>query len=346
MLKPEMRNLGVRLPRKKYLAVLAGAALAATSIGFSSSPAHADEGGISFWLPGLNGSLAATPGTPGWSWTQVYYHTSVSAGGGKQFNASGNVVAGLKGEGNLTFFGPTYTFATRVWGGQASFSLLGLAGKNAAEIDATLTGPNGGVFSLSRAESLTAFGDVIPQFAVKWNQGVNNYMTYVTGDIPVGNYSSSNLANLGLGHGAIDSGGAYTYFDPSKGHEFSITSGLTYNFKNPDTQYQNGIDWHVDMGASQFLSKQFMVGVVGYYFQQVTGDSGSGATLGDFKSRIAGVGPQMGFIFPLGGSQAFLGVKGYKEFAAENRPEGWNVWVTLSLSPTAEVRPTSTHFNR
>ena len=28
--------------------------------------ARADEGGVSFWIPGLYGSLAAVPGTPGW----------------------------------------------------------------------------------------------------------------------------------------------------------------------------------------------------------------------------------------------------------------------------------------
>jgi hypothetical protein len=66
----------------------------------------------------------------------------------------------------------------------------------------------------------------------------------------------SSLANLGIGHAAIDGGGGYTYFNPQTGHEFSAVAGFTYNFKNQDTQYQNGIDFHVDWGASQFLSKQ------------------------------------------------------------------------------------------
>ena len=46
---------------------------------------------------------------------------------------------------------------------------------------------------------------------MKWNSGVNNYMTYVTGDIPVGDYDPRRLSNLGIGHGAIDAGGGYTY---------------------------------------------------------------------------------------------------------------------------------------
>src|SRR5262249_36249471 len=43
--------------------------------------ARADEGGVSFWLPGFFGSLAAAPQQPGWSLTNIYYHTSVLAGG-------------------------------------------------------------------------------------------------------------------------------------------------------------------------------------------------------------------------------------------------------------------------
>jgi len=43
--------------------------------------ASADEGGVSFWLPGQFGSLAATPQAPGWALGTIFYHTSVSAGG-------------------------------------------------------------------------------------------------------------------------------------------------------------------------------------------------------------------------------------------------------------------------
>ena len=47
---------------------------------FFSDCASADEGGVSFWIPGLFGSLAATPQQPGWALANIYYHTSVSAG--------------------------------------------------------------------------------------------------------------------------------------------------------------------------------------------------------------------------------------------------------------------------
>jgi hypothetical protein len=50
-----------------------------------------------------------------------------------------------------------------------------------------------------------------------------------------------------------------------------------------------------DWGASQFLSEHCHVGLVGYVYEQITGDSGAGATLGDFKSRGVGIGPQVGY---------------------------------------------------
>jgi hypothetical protein len=75
-------------------------------------------------------------------------------------------------------------------------------------------------------------------------------------------------------------------------------------------------------GASQFLSKQFFVGLVGYAYDQVSADSGAGDRVGAFESRVFSVGPQLGYIFPVAGKQGFLGLKSYFEFGAKNRPEG------------------------
>ena len=298
--------------------------------------AHADEGGLSFWLPGTFGSLSAAPSVPGFSFATIYIQPSANAGAGKAFQRGGRLDIGVDGRGNLVAFGPSYTFEQPILGGQFSLSALAIYGRNNASVEAQITGPGGSVISGSRSESITGFGDLLPQATLKWNFGVHNLMTYVTGDVPVGRYDPDRLANMGLGHGAVDAGAGYTYFDPSKGHEFSAVFGLTYNFENPDTNYKNGIDSHLDWAASQFLNEHVHVGVVGYFFQQLTGDSGAGATLGDFKSRVAGIGPQIGFLFPVSDSvDGYLNVKGYKEFAAENRPEGWNAWVTLAFSPAA-----------
>jgi hypothetical protein len=55
--------------------------MVAALLSLPAQTARADEGGVSFWIPGFFGSLAATPQTPGWSVTSIYYHDTVSAGG-------------------------------------------------------------------------------------------------------------------------------------------------------------------------------------------------------------------------------------------------------------------------
>ncbi|WP_339034152.1 transporter [Bradyrhizobium symbiodeficiens] len=331
------------------------AAAAATSV--SPQIALADESGISFWLPGLYGSLAATPATPGWSLATIYYHTNVNASGGAaaarefqvgRFSPTVNVDLNLslRGQADLMFIAPTYTFATPVLGGQLSATLASVYGRNSASIAGTLTTAVGPIVTTRNGfleDALVSYGDLYPTLKLKWNSGLHNYMVYGAGDIPVGDYNPNRLANIGIGHGAIDFGGGYTYLNPTSGTEFSAVGGLTYNFKNPDTQYQSGIDFHLDWGVSQFLSKQVFVGFVGYAYQQVTDDFGQPAVLGSFRSRVLGVGPQIGYILPIGSNQAFLGLKGYGEFDAANRPSGWNTWLTFSISeavPASAVAPT------
>jgi hypothetical protein len=184
-------------------------------------------------------------------------------------------------------------------------------------------------------DSRWGFNDLLPTGALRWNAGVHNYMIYAQTEITVGTYDPSRLANFGIGHGGFDGGAGYTYFDSKTGYEFSAVAGLTYNLENTHTNYQNGIDAHIDWGASKFLSKQLHIGLVGYYYQQLTSDSGQPPILGDFKSRVAAVGPQIGYLFPIGDMQGYVNLKGYREFAAENRPEGWNAWLTLAISPKA-----------
>jgi hypothetical protein len=119
-------------------------------------------------------------------------------------------------------------------------------------------------------------------------------------------------------------------------------AGLTYNLVNPSTNYQNGVDFHLDWGASKFLSKQLFVGPVGYFYDQLTCDSGSGDRVGFFKSRVVAIGPQIGYLFPIGNMQGYLNLKGYGEFDQQNRPAGWNAWLTFAISPAAPPAPTPT----
>jgi hypothetical protein len=85
-----------------------------------SQRAVADEGGVSFWLPGTYGSLAAVPAVPGWSFAAFNYYESVSASKGADFVRGGGIVAGVNSRIDFLFVNPAYVFATPVLGGQAT----------------------------------------------------------------------------------------------------------------------------------------------------------------------------------------------------------------------------------
>jgi hypothetical protein len=319
---------------------------------------RADEGGVSMWVPGFFGSLAATPQQAGFSFATVYIHPGVDGGADVAFarqvtrgnitaNFTGNLNISLQGRADLVLAAPTYVFGTPVLGGQAAVSLAVPYGRSMADVNATLSGNlglGGPGFTIGRAaaDEVTGFGDLAPMFNLRWNAGVNNYMVYFTGNVPGGRYDPTRLANLGIGHQALDAGGAYTYFNPQTGNEFSGTLGFTYNFENTHTQYQNGVDMHLDLGASKFVTKELQVGLVGYLYQQLSCDSGVGDKVGCFESRVAGIGPQVGFVVPLSENyQGYFNVKGYKEFAAEHRADGWNMWLTFAISPAAAPPPSA-----
>ena len=217
-------------------------------------------------------------------------------------------------------------------GGQLGLALTFLAGNYSSNASATLVAPSGASLSGSSGDSMTEIGDLYPLASLKWNSGVHNFMTYVTAGIPSGAYDMNRQASLGLGHWAVDGGLGYTYFDEDKGHEFSAVLGFTYNFMNPSTAYQSGVDMHLELSASQYVTERLSLGLVGYLYNQITPDSGPGARLGPFMSRVVGAGPQAGYDFALGKREASLSVRGYYEFAGQNRPEGWNVWLTLVVS--------------
>ena len=318
---------------------------------FFSSAALADQNGVSFWLPGQFGSFAAAPQVPGWQFATINYFTSVKASGAiaaakevsiGPFNPTlkVNVNVDMKAQANLQFLSASYVFPTSVLGGQFALGMATAAGYNHTSVDGTLTatvGPLGTTRTGSIGDSRMGFADLYPMATLRWNAGVHNFMVYGTGDIPTGTYDPTRLSNFGIGHAAIDGGVGYTYLNPQTGYELSVVTGMTYNYENHDTNnYRNGNDWHLDWGASKFLTKQWQVGAVGYVYDQITADHNAPPFLGDNKSRVAAAGPQIGYLFPIGSMHGYLNLKGYYEFDASRRADGFNTWLTFAITPSAE----------
>ncbi len=291
---------------------------AAALAGFlaSTQAGLAAEGGFSFYLPGTAGDIAlAQSPEPGW---QVAKTLFVQQGDADAAVLQGRVNIGLDFTMVLDFVTATYTFDAVVLGG--TYTIGAAVPFGYAELEATVTGPMGGTFSAERDSFNLADIALIP-FQMNWSFGNFSLKIAEAIYVPVGAYDVDEVVNLGLNHWGFGTVVAATYFNQSTGTEFSVAPGILINTENNATDYRTGNEFHVDFTVNQFLSETFGIGVRGYYYKQITADSGSGAELGDFKGESFGAGP--GFVwFPefAAGKMVVLG-KWIHDFDATNRFE-------------------------
>jgi len=178
----------------------------------------------------------------------------------------------------------------------------------------------------------TGLGDIalIP-FALYWTRG-NYHMSFAEFIVtPTGDYSVSNGINNGLNYWSFDTNFALTYLNPDTGRDVSFNLGHIYNTENDDTDYQSGQELHLDFVFNQFLSETFAIGLQGYYLKQISGDSRSGALLGDFKAESAGIGPALLWTRQYGDQSVSFIAKWLHEFHAENRLEGDHFFLSFAL---------------
>ncbi|MBI1285904.1 MAG: phenol degradation protein meta [Thiobacillus sp.] len=325
-----------QMPRRKPIGAGTALLLAAALV---SPDGRADEGGSSFWLPGQFASMAAVPPTPGWSLNLMPYYYSGRMVESRILPQGRIVSSGNDTQLVLLNVQPGYAPETRILGGQGFIGLGFGVGNERVRADNSIS-----IGSLDAQSDVSGSDnggtDLSPYASLAWADGVYNWMVYLTGNIPVGSYDSQRLANIGLGHGAIDAGGGYTYFSPQSGREFSAVLGFTSNLENHHTDYKSGVDSHLDWSVSQAMSSNWLAGLAGYVYYQLSADRypTTGAlgelqfkTLGSFKSRVAAIGPQLGCTFDFNGGQGSLDVRGYWEFWAQNRPEGYALFATLGI---------------
>ncbi len=282
--------------------------------------ARADEGGTSFWLPGQYASLAALPPPPGWSMATTLYYYNGSAPDSASTGAA--VPPGTRSQSIQLSLSPIYAPAATMLGGAPALFVSFGAGWNTAQASQS---------EASLSQTVSGATDVSPGAILGWARGNYYWLAYLTGNIPVGSYDSQRLANVGIGHAAIDAGSAYTYDNARTGLSTSVGIGFTYNFENYSTDYQNGIDSHLGWSVMQSLSAAWRLGLAGYVYYQLTGDSGSGDSCGPCKSRVASVGAQVTYPFTVARQEWSANLRGYYEFWAQNRLEGYAVFATLSI---------------
>ena len=125
---------------------------------------------------------------------------------------------------------------------------------------------------------------------------------------------------------------AVSFLSSSMGLEASAFTGLDFNTKNTATDYRSGEQFHVDATLAEhlpLLGGLIGVGATAFYYQQITGDTGSGATLGDFKARTLGVGPVVSYATKIGDADCAVEVKWLPELEVKNRLEGNEFWIKV-----------------
>lgn len=304
--------------RKSFAIV---ALVLATSFGAHTNRVIAAEGAVGFYLLGsttTNAGILPPPGT--YLIDYSYYYSGSTdftleiAGlildGGVDANAYYNVPA------------PLWVAPGKVLGGNIAFLMLVPIGWKDVEAGFEL---------VNLQDEETKFGDIVPGMMMGWHHGNWHFKTHTLVNVPVGFWERGNLANIGFNHWAIDNAAAFTWLDPKIGLELSAMAGFTYNWKNPATDYKTGTEFHVEYAAVQNFSKRFALGINGYFYDQVTGDSGSGARLGSFEGRVAAIGPVMNVNFQVGKIPVSTSLKYFREFDVENRLEGDAGYLTLTM---------------
>jgi hypothetical protein len=328
--------------------IFLAALLVCVSIAASSvQQANAAEDAKGFYLLGSNAALAGITPPPGtYLVNYKYYYTGDASGraaDGIVLDSLGNLSVDAKVDVNANIFidipAPIWVAPEKVLGGGFGLGVLVPVGWQdiSADIDAlaTLTLPDGRTFSRGARfevdDSTFNFGDPVLMAFLGWNRGAWHWKVTGLLNVPIGAYDAADLANMGFNRWGFDASGAITWLDPSIGFEVSTIAGFTFNGENPDTDYKTGTEFHLEWALMQHFSKQFSAGLVGYHYQQVTGDSGAGATLGPFKGRVTALGPSLNYDTKICSIPVSTSLRWYHEFDAKNRLEGDAVYFQTTI---------------
>jgi len=333
-------------------AIIAVLALGLPSLDLSEG--QAAENAAGWYALGTKASMAGYVPPPGTYFIDVNYYYQGTASGTAAlgvalrdigFENIGNLTieADVKVDGRVYYNMPSVLWVApgKVLGGNVGFGAIVPFGWKDVGVDidalATLTlGPpinqtfqQGAHFS--RTDDSFEFGDPVLNALIGWHQGNWHWNIGMLVNVPVGPWSNSSISNLSFNHWGLDTAAAVTWLDPKTGLEVSVAPGFTFNWENPDTNYETGTEFHVEFAALKHFSQVFAAGVAGFHYQQLTGDSGAGARLGDFKGRVTSLGPIVTYSFTLGKIPVSTQLLWMHDFDVENRLEGDLGVLTVSM---------------
>ena len=294
----------------------------------ATAPAsYAGEGGVAHVLPGANATmLDLPPTTPGGFFKPMYVNYKGDASA--TIPTAAGIVANTNADVNTLVLGGGYGFEENVLGG-AHYSV-------AAFLPYSWIHVSGNTVALGGRQidsKVDGVGDVtIVPALLGWKDGDLQYDFLLPIFAPTGSYELGRLGNPGLNYWTFDPNVGVSYNNAKSGLNAAIHLGYAMNTENNATSYKSGDYLTGDASVQQIMplgSGFFNFGAEAWYFQQVTCDSGSGATLGCFKGRTAGIGPVLGYIQPIGQSKMLLEFKWLPELETKNRLNGDYIWLKM-----------------
>jgi hypothetical protein len=144
---------------------------------------------------------------------------------------------------------------------------------------------------------------------------------------PTGDFNPQRLANLGTGFwGHMFTAGATWYPDQEKTWALGVLNRYEINHEQDKTGITPGHMLTTEWGLSRTVHQGIDIGLIGYWQQQVTRNTGPG-TSGEL-SHVVGIGPEILAFCPKLG--LFTSLRYVRELDAKNRPEGNTVTLTLT----------------
>ena len=286
----------------------------------TSWQAEAVEGGGGVYLLGGKGSQAGILAPTGTYFALDSYFYSGDTSISKSLpTVGGELALGLDADVFLALASVLHVPGQEVLNGRLAYGVVVPVVHQDLTANATLD-LGGVVIGGSENDKATAIGDPLLTAILGWSEGNLHTTLNMLLNIPIGDYNEGELTNAGFNRWAFDATVVLTYLNPETGFELTVAPGVTFNGKNRDTDYRSGNEFHLEFAAMQHLSEKYAIGINGYYYDQITGDSGSATD--DFKGRVTALGPALNFNFSLGNLPVFGKAKYLREFNVKNRLEG------------------------
>lgn len=293
---------------------------------------QAEEGGAAHYAPGaMSSAVDMLPGRETFAYANVFTYYGGDAGASKTFRFGGLLAADVDVNAYIDTSLLLYQTPFQKWNiGYAVAAAIPYAWVN-VEATATYTRPRGRTVTRRVDDFESGLGDIqIFPVMLVWTNGDfkvgGNFGIFA----PTGDYEKGRLANTGKNYWTFEPGLNFSWLSSKIGTEVTLFAGVDFNTENPDTDYRSGTSVHLDGTVAQHLplfGGFIGVGANAFYYQQITGDSGSGATLGDFKVMTAGVGPLLNYVRKFNGHDVFIEAKWLPELTTEKRTRGDFVWV-------------------